>query len=768
MAFMPIITPSQYTSPPEHQDKAWKFVEAQNISLKALALGTSAGPNWTKDISTVLYSVVRMIVKLFSVLLRDHESLEGTLTSSLKMVSRTVKELKAGRPQLESQTQRLKDCFTYFKMAMELFHWDSKNRNAFSLALRLVHGIIKEILSCKYFSDVLKISSSIQFLEFSEVVLGTVYSWKLSSKSTGSADRFSPTKSGPDGPKSGKDSDQADLSSESDGSEGFSKQRSQVASSLSAPWLLLYNYTANSCKKSNKLRKDIEDEVDGSGSDVMTQLLCDIQKKLQDAGVAIPSTGPAKVDHAAAVASIAERNQDDTAITATGLNILDSPGNSLFGRKRANRGIQSPKQSTPTRLRKAGSLDRLLDASSIKSPQQRREFNTPDVAVSTVSVSDKTAETLLAILYVNLQQYNLRSALELVFSLMEPPLEHFDSSLSSLFVPIINASRPSGSQDYATSQILSVLLQTYPILRVADKCGVPVVQSLARFMAAYFSNLPLYIFPSYHPEALPPFYMSAEPSKLDSTSDESFALSQGVEALHLDREKVSAAARDQGVSDIWSANNALEFMLVSGLIGEAAWLTNNLGDWKHALLLSVAHANISKCSLAENLPATLLPSLPDDVTPEKIVLVRLHPIFHSPQSTLPSIQKISIEIPDDATSTPIKKRFMVEEPNHGKLELEIDDKLVKDVGKMLQASVVAGLDIVPVLTWKMLRDLLGLVSQMEWIVPEELYLPAPPLFCPQPPTTEKVTHQKNYFCHFNLGEHFFKEAKMVFFNWHIH
>lgn len=84
-------------------------------------------------------------------------------------------------------------------------------------------------------------------------------------------------------------------------------------------------------------------------------------------------------------------------------------------------------------------------------------------------------------------------------------------------------------------------------------------------MAAYFSNLGLYVFPAYHPNVLPP-YNIGERSIHESTSDESFALSQGVEVVHLDREKVALAVRDQGISDVWCANNAVELMLISGIL----------------------------------------------------------------------------------------------------------------------------------------------------------------------------------------------------------
>ena len=122
--------------------------------------------------------------------------------------------------------------------------------------------------------------------------------------------------------------------------------------------------------------------------------------------------------------------------------------------------------------------------------------------------------------------------------------------------------------------------------RVAQQRGMEVVQTLARVMAAYFSNLPLYIFPPYCPFPLPPYNFGQEKDRQDW---EALQLSQSMEILEIDRTKVAKAVREQDLSEVWSANSALELMLVSGLMAEAAWLARNLGDWKHAFILSVAH-----------------------------------------------------------------------------------------------------------------------------------------------------------------------------------
>lgn len=56
----------------------------------------------------------------------------------------------------------------------------------------------------------------------------------------------------------------------------------------------------------------------------------------------------------------------------------------------------------------------------------------------------------------------------------------------------------------------------------------------------------------------------------------------------------------------------------------------------------------------------------------------------------------------------------------------------------LKASVIAGLDLVPVVIEYLVNTLQEKISDLAWMVPQELYLPAPPLYCPQPTRNEEV------------------------------
>ncbi|XP_048582727.1 uncharacterized protein LOC5517350 isoform X2 [Nematostella vectensis] len=720
-------TPMADQAADEHYANVSGILEAQLASLKALGLATSAGEHWTKDISNAANTVTRGIAKLFGVSMKSLVTQNGNLKTSLKLIPESIKTIEPLHGLPERSGQRLKKSFAYFQLALGLFQWDSY-RNAFSWAIRLVHHVINELLAFKGCSDSVKITTSIQFLEFSERILNTVYSWNLSGQGL-SADNFSPTKmSGQNVPLG---NTQQDVSGQDVHGQG-----SKVAQDLAAPWLLLYNYTAQCSKRSAEGHEDRSmcgDQVERTDdhADLM-ELMCSVQRKLQDIGAKIPTMADDATQNTAGSHTDVKKIHESIIKQAhiSGAFSTEALEDSMFARKRAT---QTPaQQSTPVGLSKRSrSLDHLKDLSAIGKPSLAFSpgyIGSPRVQSLAGSPPENDTRALLSILYQNLQQYDVQGALELVYSLMEPvlPLEEIETTLSDLFTPIAHGMATPG-QDQSASQLLSVLLQSYPIIRVSDKCGLPVVQSLARLMAAYFSDLPLFTFPPYRPEPLPPFH-PAEGEQRSQISDESFELMHGAEVEPLNRERLSIAVREQGLSDLWSANSAVDLLLVTGLIGEAALLSRDLGDWKNSFFLSVSNDNLTSLS-----PKGSLPSVHDN--PEKTIISRLAPIFHTPHLVLPSIQKTGEEAPDEAHS-PTRDKLVKENPTPGTLEPEIDANLVRHVSHVLQAGVVAGLDLVPVLMWTMLKDLLGLVAQLDWIVPEGLYLPSPPLYCPQPPNTQ--------------------------------
>ncbi|KAH0520595.1 hypothetical protein LTLLF_205720, partial [Microtus ochrogaster] len=169
---------------------------------------------------------------------------------------------------------------------------------------------------------------------------------------------------------------------------------------------------------------------------------------------------------------------------------------------------------------------------------------------------------------------------------------------------------------------------------VHPEAAVRVVQCMARFMAAYFTNEPLCILPPHSVNVLPPLHIKTEHS---------------LRLIPLQHSKVASFVRDQNLSNVWTVEYALELLFIGGLIPEAVWLAHKLGDWK-----------------------------------------------------------TSVSIEEDA------------------------NLLFGSVQEVLKASVMADADIVSG-TLQLLMDSAKDFSKKLWgLVPVDLYLPAPPLYCPQP------------------------------------
>ena len=56
----------------------------------------------------------------------------------------------------------------------------------------------------------------------------------------------------------------------------------------------------------------------------------------------------------------------------------------------------------------------------------------------------------------------------------------------------------------------------------------------------------------------------------------------------------------------------------------------------------------------------------------------------------------------------------------------------------MEASLVAELNLVPGIMKQLVVMLKESISKLDWMVPQDLYLPAPPLYCPQPARNDGV------------------------------
>ncbi|XP_045427453.1 ciliogenesis and planar polarity effector 1 isoform X3 [Pipistrellus kuhlii] len=226
-----------------------------------------------------------------------------------------------------------------------------------------------------------------------------------------------------------------------------------------------------------------------------------------------------------------------------------------------------------------------------------------------------------------------------------------------------------------------------------------VVQSMARFMAAYFTNRRLCVLPPHHVDVLPPLHREAGP---------------GPRRLPLQRAAVARAVREQGLGEVWTADYALELLLLGGLAPEAVWLARELGDWKTAVALGVA------CQLGgrgRGYPRFKKKGqdLPSNMTPARIFQEKLRCLLGQPASS-------------EAKREMGSKYKQFTDP----IEEEDAQLLLGAVREVLTAAAMAQADVLSE-AWPLLVRSAQDCSRRLWgLVPGGLYLPAPPLYCPQP------------------------------------
>nr|XP_048284916.1 ciliogenesis and planar polarity effector 1 isoform X5 [Myodes glareolus] len=235
---------------------------------------------------------------------------------------------------------------------------------------------------------------------------------------------------------------------------------------------------------------------------------------------------------------------------------------------------------------------------------------------------------------------------------------------------------------------------------VHPEAAVRVVQCMARFMAAYFTNEPLCILPPHSVNVLPPLHIKTEHS---------------LRLIPLQHSKVASFVRDQNLSNVWTVEYALELLFIGGLIPEAVWLAHKLGDWKTAVSIGVAFQAF--CKRGRNFVRSKKKGmdLPLNMIPAQIFREKLQCFLGQP---------VSLEAKNEKGSK--YKQFT--DP----IEEEDANLLFGSVQEVLKASVMADADIVSG-TLQLLMDSAKDFSKKLWgLVPVDLYLPAPPLYCPQP------------------------------------
>ncbi|MBN3301043.1 CPLN1 protein, partial [Amia calva] len=285
----------------------------------------------------------------------------------------------------------------------------------------------------------------------------------------------------------------------------------------------------------------------------------------------------------------------------------------------------------------------------------------------------------LALLYCHLFQYNLSAAQGLCDHLVRQVLRQ--------------AQLYSGDSTDVTVEECRLSPAWLPV-EVNSEAASAVIQSMGRFMAAYFTNEPLAILPPHHVDILPPLHI--RPDHLPRL-------------IPLQHSAVAGVVREQQLSLVWTVAYTLDLLLIGGLLPEAAWLAHRLGDWKMAVSLGLGytlycrkHFTLSELQWREL-------HLPDELQPKQIFQEQLQSLLW---------RQSGPEKSDPGTANKVYKHFT--------------DLLLASVQEILKAAVMADADVLSQTFHGLMESAKDQASKLSGLVPLRLYLPAPPLYCPQP------------------------------------
>ncbi|XP_077593889.1 ciliogenesis and planar polarity effector 1 [Stigmatopora nigra] len=287
----------------------------------------------------------------------------------------------------------------------------------------------------------------------------------------------------------------------------------------------------------------------------------------------------------------------------------------------------------------------------------------------------------LALLYSHLSQYHLREAVEVG--------EHM------VHLALHNAG-------HHNNQINCTQADSLLPTNLHSDTVVAVIQTLARFMASYFTNQPLNIQPAHNVAVLPPLHLP-------------HASNMG-RLVPLCQKATARAVRQQNMSEKWTVNYAVDLLLLGGLLPETAYLASKLRDWKTAASISLAylhyctdHLDFTKINRREF-------HLPKALFPESIFQAKL-------QSLLDIDKEEDSDVNDTRFTDPVEGQDL--------------DTMHESAQAILKASVIAGVDILTSPLTSLMDSAKDMCSGLSALVHSGLYLPSPPLYCPQPsPNTQ--------------------------------
>ncbi|CAK8685966.1 unnamed protein product [Clavelina lepadiformis] len=192
----------------------------------------------------------------------------------------------------------------------------------------------------------------------------------------------------------------------------------------------------------------------------------------------------------------------------------------------------------------------------------------------------------------------------------------------------------------------------------------------------------------------------------------------------VERSLITLGIRNQNLSHVWNADHTLSLMLSCGQMYEASHLANQLGAWRVALAI---------CAVAEKTHPFV-----------KQIHNREH-VWGKKKTTGFDILKARFKdlMPQFLADT---KAGLVSENHNAAVEVLPFDKLcdfnpemlLSSFSDLLTASVMSGYDMTTWICSHMVGLIKDLCRNLRLLIDQDVYLPAPPLYLPQPaPDFEK-------------------------------
>lgn len=331
-----------------------------------------------------------------------------------------------------------------------------------------------------------------------------------------------------------------------------------------------------------------------------------------------------------------------------------------------------------------------------KNSKQKKTPKLPCLIYESIKIAHK-------IFYACLANYKLSKLLGMINNLFMSEFSKFNSQDS-------NESNPFCRCNLSTNTFKCI--QPGKPLQKVQIAIVMLVKSLARFMAFYLTDKnPLFICSVNNPIVMPSLF---------DTDTELYKNSIKIE-LSKERLTLSINNRINNLSGFFTADKATELFLITGLYDEAIYFLNLINDWKSSFLISSIlkeSQNIAKINSSNFLPVEA-------------------------QSEHALVQKLSslLGIEINQFQNPIKNNldlFLME-----KSYLDSVSLILKE---LLLCSVMTKSNVLENLLNNLMESLVFYVNQLNEmtgaIVPEEFYLPAPPIYCAQIQTGEKLANDE--------------------------